>query len=139
MKVQRIERGSVVGLHHFFEAEVMTKFCVIDKVLTASLHLQKNVNHFSSPTLFTTNAHRGEVALQRWQKKTGAGLNVCRTFLFFCCGGMCACRDERNGALADSLYQFTPIFDRSCERVGVLSDERILNIRLLCNPAAKKL
>jgi hypothetical protein len=31
-------------LHHFFEAEVMTKFCVTDKAQTTSLHLQKNVN-----------------------------------------------------------------------------------------------
>jgi len=74
-------------------------------IAVVALHLQKNVLPFlRERKLFTQTASRGVAALQRWQKSMSSGASVLTVILFYR-AGMCACRDQRNEALAGALHR----------------------------------
>jgi len=72
------------------------------KIVLVALHLQKNVTFFFFAKLLPQMPLGVE-----WPCNVGKKVfSVGRVLeILFYRAGMCACRDERNGALADTLYR----------------------------------
>lgn len=135
MQVHRIEKNFVVGLHHFFEAEVMTKFCVTDEVRTTSLHLQKNATSLrgrfpSQRRLLPQMPFGVERPRNVGEKSIGVG-RAWRILFLSRWHVRLRGRAERGvGGTVDRLHKSS---------IGALargsgSGVRLFNIRVLCNP-----
>jgi hypothetical protein len=101
------------------------------KIVLVALHLQKNVTFFYSPNFYPKclSGCSGPATLA----KKYLALAVWLEILFYR-AGMCACRDERNEALAGTLYRL-----HKSSIVSTQSDgERLLNIIALYNPQLHK-
>lgn len=131
-KVLFFEWNLVRGLASFFW---MTNAAQSHRTSKA-LALQKNVNLLLLWKTFTPDASRGEVAPRRCGLKTKQGGNERWSFVLMASVGMCEPGRRTERSVGRLTLSFTPIFNRQHSARGRVLDVWLLNIRLLCNPAA---